>query len=163
VHRPRTSKKTSTWRWPVICGVILLLACGLYFSLPAIKQAIDRQQTPLTVTLGSEATAQVNNSASETAATEVAIVAPVIAQEPYSVVEFWQLPDPIQKKIPALTFSFHVYSTNPDKRTIIINKRRVKQGDTVSEELVLEEITQQGVILQWQGLHRFTINVVENW
>jgi general secretion pathway protein B len=94
----------------------------------------------------------------------VAVIKPSTATTatPTPVVEFWQLPDPVQKAIPPLTFSFHVYSDNPERRTIIINKRRVKEGDTIESDLVLEEISQQGVVLQWQG-QRFYINVVENW
>ncbi|ARN75601.1 general secretion pathway protein GspB [Oceanicoccus sagamiensis] len=92
----------------------------------------------------------------------VAVVSPPPSPSSY-IVEFSELPDPVQKAIPALTFSFHVYSDNPERRTIIINKRRVREGDSVSQGLVLEAITQQGVVLQWQGQHRFTINVVENW
>ncbi len=100
------------------------------------------------------------------------VVAPVATPKPVIVppvelnqqlVEFSQLPDPVQQAIPALTFSFHVFSDNPERRTIIINKRRVREGNEVSAGLVLEEITEQGVILQWQGQHRFTIDVVENW
>lgn len=88
---------------------------------------------------------------------------PAKASKP-AVVELWELPDSVQKNIPAMTFSFHVYSENPSRRTIIINKRRVKEGETISEGLVLEEITQQGLILDWNNAtHRFTINVVENW
>ncbi|WP_101759484.1 general secretion pathway protein GspB [Oceanicoccus sp. KOV_DT_Chl] len=80
-----------------------------------------------------------------------------------TVLEFWELPDPIQQAIPAMTFSFHVYSDNPARRTIIINKRRVKEGDLIAQGLQLEEITAQGVVFNWQQQHRFSINVVENW
>lgn len=80
-----------------------------------------------------------------------------------TVVEFWELPDPVQQEIPSLTFSFHVYSANADRRTIIINKRRVKEGAVVSDGLTLIEITKDGVVLDWENRYRFMINVVENW
>lgn len=78
------------------------------------------------------------------------------------IVELWELPDPIRKTVPSLTFSFHVYSSNPERRTIIINKRRVREGDTMENGLLLNEITEEGAILQWNN-RRFYINVVENW
>jgi general secretion pathway protein B len=80
-----------------------------------------------------------------------------------TVVEFADLPDPVQQAIPSLIFSFHVYSANVDRRTIIINKRRVKEGAVVSEGLTLIEITEKGVVLDWKKRYRFMIDVVENW
>lgn len=77
-------------------------------------------------------------------------------------VAFSELPDPVRAELPALTFSFHVYSEKPQNRTIIINKRRVREGDQVIPGLQLHEITPEGVVLQWRG-HPFYINVVENW
>ncbi len=82
---------------------------------------------------------------------------------PDVVLQYWELPDPVQKAIPAMTFSFHVYSDNATRRTIIINNRRMREGSLVSEGLTLEEITQEGVIFNWKEQHRFSINVVENW
>ncbi len=89
----------------------------------------------------------------------------VVVERPVidTVVEFWELPDPVQQEIPSLTFSFHVYSANADRRTIIINKRRIKEGAVVSEGLTLIEITKTGVVLDWKKRYRFMINVVENW
>lgn len=85
-----------------------------------------------------------------------------ITDEVPEVLEFWELPDPVQQEIPALTFSFHVYSENADKRAIIINRRRLKQGDTVSHGLTLVKITVDGVVLNWKRFY-FRINVVEQW
>lgn len=80
----------------------------------------------------------------------------------YPTVAFSALPDNLRNEIPALTFSFHVYSDVPSSRTIIINNRRVREGDSVLQHLQLEEITREGVVLSWKG-RRFYINVVENW
>jgi general secretion pathway protein B len=79
-----------------------------------------------------------------------------------NIVEFWELPDPVQQEIPAMTFSFHVYSDNVDRRTIIINNRRVKEGDKISDGLRLREITVDGVVLSWKRFY-FRVNVVEQW
>lgn len=104
--------------------------------------------------------AEANNTeaaeANNTEAAEALLIPDVILQ-------YWELPDPVQQAIPAMTFSFHVYSDNPTRRTIIINNRRMREGSLVSEGLILEEITQEGVIFNWEKQHRFTINVVENW
>jgi general secretion pathway protein B len=82
---------------------------------------------------------------------------------PPLLMEFWELPDPVQKEIPPMTFSFHVYSESAERRTIIINNRRVKEGGVVAVGLVLEEVTPEGVILNWQDQYRFTMSVVAGW
>lgn len=88
---------------------------------------------------------------------------PVQTVAPDVVQEFWELPDPVQQAIPAMTFSFHVYSDNPVRRTIIINKQRMREGGLIADDLQLEEITEQGVIFNWKQRYRFSINVVDSW
>ena len=76
--------------------------------------------------------------------------------------ELWQLPADFQSMIPKLEFSFHVYSLEPLKRTIIINGRRVREGQLVASGLTLRSITESGVIMQ----HRdriFHVDVIEKW
>ncbi|MFT5579839.1 MAG: general secretion pathway protein B [Paraglaciecola psychrophila] len=87
----------------------------------------------------------------------------VIGEAPAPLIPFWQLPAAVQQEIPALTFSLHIYAENPKRRTIIINKNRMTEGDRVLPELLLESITTQGVILNWKKAYRFSIDVVEAW
>lgn len=84
------------------------------------------------------------------------------APSPPLVKDFWELPDTIKAAIPPMTFSFHVYSDNPDRRTIIINNRRLREGELISDGLKLIEITPEGVVLSWQKQY-FRLAVVENW
>ncbi len=74
----------------------------------------------------------------------------------------WELPDDVQRRLPAMTFSFHVHASDPARRTIIINNRRLREGERVAEEVVLEEITEDGVILL-HDRHRIHIPVLEGW
>lgn len=83
-------------------------------------------------------------------------------QAPPLVLDFWELPENIKSEIPAMTFSFHVYSENPERRTIIINNKRLREGDRLSENLVLRQITQEGVIMTWRERY-FQLSVVEDW
>ncbi|MFT3931243.1 MAG: general secretion pathway protein GspB [Spongiibacteraceae bacterium] len=78
------------------------------------------------------------------------------------VEEIGELPDNVRNNLPAMTFSFHVYSDNPEQRTIIINDRRVREGEEISAGLTLQAITQDGVILCFQQ-HRIHISVLSDW
>lgn len=84
------------------------------------------------------------------------------AESSLRIEEVGELPDTVRNNLPAMTFSFHVYSTNAQQRTIIINNRRVREGDEVSPGLQLQEITEDGVILLYQQ-HRIHIGVLSGW
>jgi general secretion pathway protein B len=73
-----------------------------------------------------------------------------------------ELPDDVRNNLPAMTFSFHVYSENPQQRTIIINNRRMREGDEVSAGLQLQQITDDGVVLLFTA-HRIHIGVLSGW
>ena len=73
-----------------------------------------------------------------------------------------ELPDDVRNNLPAMTFSFHVYSENPQQRTIIINNRRMREGDEVSAGLHLQQITEDGVVLLFSQ-HRIHISVLSGW
>lgn len=73
-----------------------------------------------------------------------------------------QLPEDVRNNLPAMTFSFHVFSTNPQQRTIIINNRRMREGDEINAGLQLQQITEDGVILRY-AQHRIHISVLSGW
>ena len=151
VHRPHLVNKQARNKTIIILLLLIVLAViaaagWFFYASPVLQQ--PSVSKPMTQPIAQPEPVQA--------------VAPQLTPADY-IVEFSELPDPVQKAIPALTFSFHVYSDNPARRTIIINKRRVREGDNISAGLLLEAITEQGVVLQWQGQHRFNINVVESW
>ena len=76
--------------------------------------------------------------------------------------ELWQLPADYQSTIPTLEFSFHVFSNDPAERMIIINGRRMREGQMVSRGLTLRVITETGVILH-SGDQFFHVDVIEKW
>lgn len=84
------------------------------------------------------------------------------AESNLRIEEVGELPDAVRNNLPAMTFSFHVYSTNAQQRTIIINNRRVREGDEVVAGIQLQEITEDGVILLSDG-HRIHIGVLSGW
>lgn len=58
-----------------------------------------------------------------------------------------QLPVNVQRTIPELNFTVHIFSKTPRSRMVKINGKRLGEGDTIERGLVLEEITKDGVIL----------------
>ncbi len=80
----------------------------------------------------------------------------------HQIQDLWQLPADFQSLVPKMDFSFHVFSRDPGKRTIIINGRRVREGQMIASGLRLRVITETGLILYYQGQF-FHIDVVEQW
>lgn len=73
-----------------------------------------------------------------------------------------ELPVAVSESLPAMTFSFHVYSANPARRSIIINERRLRAGDEIASGVFLEEVTEEGVVLA-KDRHRIYIPVLAQW
>lgn len=80
----------------------------------------------------------------------------------YLIKELWELPADFQSTVPSMDFSFHVFSHTPEKRTIIINGRRVREGQMVASGLKLRLITETGIILYFRGRF-FSVDVIEKW
>jgi general secretion pathway protein B len=71
-----------------------------------------------------------------------------------------ELPDDIQRQIPDLVFSSHLYSD--DFRLVNINGRMMRENEYIAPELRLVEITEDGVILDFRE-YRFTMSVLQDW
>ena len=68
------------------------------------------------------------------------------------------LPASARRGLPALNLDIHIYSPDPQQRFVVINGRRYREGERLSEGLVLETVTGDGVILR-QGSQRFRLSV----
>lgn len=84
------------------------------------------------------------------------------AQSSAPIQELWELPEAVRRSLPPMTYSFHVYSSDPARRTIIINNRRLREGEQVADDLLLDEITPDGVVLATAG-YRVHIAVLGEW
>lgn len=57
-----------------------------------------------------------------------------------------------------LRFSGHVYSPEPSLRLIMINDQVVREGDPINTELLLDEISEDGVVIRYdQGRFRIKL------
>ncbi len=80
-------------------------------------------------------------------------VASKIASEKANALPLVQdLPANVQKMLPPLQLTGHVYAKDAAKRMIIINNRICREGDLVENQLVLEQIVWEGVVLRYQDI-----------
>ena len=70
------------------------------------------------------------------------------------MVALGELPAAIQQEIPSLSISLLGYASQPADRITMINDKLLRQGDLLAPGLRLEQITADGVILDYKG-YRF--------
>ena len=72
------------------------------------------------------------------------------------------LPANVQRQIPGIRFSSHIYANDPSLRMVNINGRIVREGDSVADGISLVEISEDGVVLSY--LHyTFEMSVIRDW
>ncbi|HEX6550603.1 MAG TPA: general secretion pathway protein GspB, partial [Gammaproteobacteria bacterium] len=80
------------------------------------------------------------------------VTAAAVARNPDSAVApLDSLPQAFQQSLPALHLDVHSYAANPADRFVVINMQRYVAGDTLKEGPRVIAITQQGVVLEYQG------------
>ncbi|MFT5139347.1 MAG: general secretion pathway protein B [Lysobacterales bacterium] len=65
-------------------------------------------------------------------------------------ISYWQLPEAIRQELPELRISVLVYAEKPDDRFILLNGRRLVEGDEVQSGMLLMEIRRLGVIFRYR-------------
>jgi len=73
-----------------------------------------------------------------------------------------ELPVAIQRGLPGIRISAHIYSDKPASRMVIINDKTVREGETVAGGVTIEEITREGVIFRFQA-RRFRMSKLKVW
>ncbi len=68
------------------------------------------------------------------------------------------LPPSVRQDLPKITISGHIYSNKPGSRIVNINGQILREGEVISKDLKLEEITSAGIILSYKG-YRFRMRL----
>lgn len=67
-----------------------------------------------------------------------------------------------QGRIPAIQFSGHLYSSRPESRSIRLGQNKYKEGDSLTRNLSLNMITEDGVVFDLNG-QLFYMSSFEDW
>jgi general secretion pathway protein B len=123
-------------------------------SLPAAPADAARTVENTTLTGPQDAAVGPKPVSPKSTKSAVASHNPVQAQPvPGSGVVPWlsSLPQAFRSSLPPLTVNIHVYSPDQTRRILYINNRPVQQGEQVEGGAVVEEIVEDGVVLQYHG------------
>ena len=73
------------------------------------------------------------------------------------------LPDDVRRVLPSVVFTGHLYSKNPRASYVFIDGgRQVVAGQQITDDLLLDEITPTGVVVEFQG-YLIEVGVLQNW
>lgn len=61
------------------------------------------------------------------------------------------MPAEFQRGLPEMVVNIHVYSTDEAERILYINNRQYQAGTRVNDEVVVEEIVEDGAVLNFRG------------
>jgi general secretion pathway protein B len=71
------------------------------------------------------------------------------------------MPQSARRRFPSLSFSTHVYASDPGLRAIVVNGTRLTEGDALGA-LVVHEITEEGAVFSFDS-YLVSIPVLEDW
>jgi hypothetical protein len=72
------------------------------------------------------------------------------------------LDDVIQRQIPPIRFQAHVYASEPKQRWVKVNGKDLQEGQWITADIQLKEITPQYVLLQ-TGRQLFSMQALSEW
>lgn len=74
-----------------------------------------------------------------------------IEPDPYATIPYLrQLPADIQRELPELRFSVHIYSLSREGRLVKLGDRILREGAGVAPDLSIEEIIPRGVVMRYR-------------
>ena len=73
-----------------------------------------------------------------------------------------QLSPAVLTQMPGMSFSAHMYASNPIDRWVRVNGKRLGEGDYISDDLQLLRIEPDRVILSFKG-DDFRMNALSDW
>jgi len=62
-----------------------------------------------------------------------------------------QAPKEVLATLPDLAISSHIYSTQSERRSIVVNNERLQEGGFIAPQVQIKEITHQGMVIEVQG------------
>ena len=77
-------------------------------------------------------------------------------------VDINDLPDQVIRRLPEIEITTHIFASDSDLRMVNINGVSRKEGDLVTNSLLLLEITEDGVVMNFEG-YAYAMNILEDW
>ncbi|MDZ4728543.1 MAG: general secretion pathway protein GspB, partial [Xanthomonadales bacterium] len=70
------------------------------------------------------------------------------------IINYWQVPEKMREGLPDLRISVLVYAELPENRFVLMNGERLREGEELSNGLLLEEIQRDRAVFNYRN-YRF--------
>ena len=168
VQRSRSQKRSNRW----LISLVLVLAGNmvLLVYLTFGRGALDNLVPASTSASASASAGSLPTGSSERNATDTNVqqldTSP-IATDPLGVEEAVTIrpavqTDEMRQLLASLTFTSHVFADDPALRSVMIDGRFFREGDSPQQGVALVSITSTGVVLRYRG-REIAYNVMEQW
>ncbi|HLW74832.1 MAG TPA: general secretion pathway protein GspB [Gammaproteobacteria bacterium] len=113
---------------------------------PSVRSLAEEAGTPV-----NPAPAAGVQSVSPPPAASTAAPAPMMVENAAALPSFDNLPPELRQNLPTLHLDVHGYAANPQDRFVVINLKRYRIGDTLTEGPRVVDIVPQGAVLEFNG------------
>lgn len=166
VQRSRSQKRSNRWLISlvlVLAGNMVLLVY-LTFGRGALDNLVPAS-TSTSASAGSLPTGSFERNATDTNVQQ--LDTSPIATDPLGVEEAVTIrpavqTDEMRQLLASLTFTSHVFADDPALRSVMIDGRFFREGDSPQQGVALVSITSTGVVLRYRG-REIAYNVLEQW
>lgn len=122
-----------------------------------VRDLAEQMQMPVPVTPKKPSTAPRRKAAAIEQRPLLQTDGPAVLLETDNTPLLQQMPPDIQRAIPPMTVTIHVYSPQESQRILFINNREYHQGSLIEGGARVEAIVPDGVVLSYQG-ERFKLS-----
>lgn len=167
----REGRKRHVWRYLFVAALLINAAVFVFVLIPLIEgnknegtvpspvevgEVKEKQgsvaQEPVPIEAVQPAVKEMKPASSPSASKRASPAETAISEKRGPERAEAQARGPLQEEgLPAISITGHIYSNEPSSRMVNINGHIIREGDTVSEGLKVEEITPEGVILDYEG------------
>ncbi len=166
VQRSRSQKRSNRWLISlvlVLAGNMVLLVY-LTFGRGALDNLVPASASA-SASAGSLPTGSSERNATDTNVQQ--LDTSPIATDPLGVEEAVTIrpavqTDEMRQLLASLTFTSHVFADDPALRSVMIDGRFFREGDSPQQGVALVSITSTGVVLRYRG-REIAYNVMEQW
>ena len=170
VQRSRSQKRSNRW----LISLVLVLAGNMVLlvyltfgrgALDNLVPASTSTSASASASAGSLPTGSSERNATDTNVqqldTSPIATGPLGVEEAVTIRPAVQT-DEMRQLLASLTFTSHVFADDPALRSVMIDGRFFREGDSPQQGVALVSITSTGVVLRYRG-REIAYNVMEQW
>ena len=135
----------------VVIVIVFIAKSGLLFSSTQVPTSVTPMLSPA-LALVDKGLAESELNTPPARGDHLIVIEPavtkLVADMPIAVE---QAPEDVISLIPNIEISSHIFSSQPERRSIVVNGERLLEGDFIAPEVQVREVTHQGMVIDVNG------------